>query len=119
MRLTSDFFAGALVRRAFGEGCFAAVMRKGAKEAGAIFVVIDRLDGTKDLYGPAPQAMFMEETEGADAKDGRLFECRIAQGDIFAVQEVLDREARMDPDFWVIEIEDREGRCFLSLASED
>ncbi|MEP2580565.1 MAG: DUF1491 family protein, partial [Roseibium sp.] len=38
MRVTSEFFVSALVRRVFGEGGFAAVSRRGAPEAGAVFV---------------------------------------------------------------------------------
>ena len=39
MRLTSDFWVSALMRRVFAEGGFAAVARRGASEAGAVFVV--------------------------------------------------------------------------------
>ncbi|ADZ71369.1 DUF1491 family protein [Polymorphum gilvum] len=113
MRVTSDFFVRALVRRVFGEGGFAAPVRKGAPEAGAIFVVVDRLDGRLDLYGPAPQAYFSE------TPDGRLFEPLITEGDRAAVDARLAREMRMDPDFWVIEIEDRDGRSFLPLVGEN
>ena len=55
MRLTSDMWVAAYVRRCNVEGVFAAVRRRGAKEAGAIFIKVTRLDGTADLYGPAPQ----------------------------------------------------------------
>ena len=60
MRVTSEFFASALVRRVFGDGGFAAVSKKGALEAGVILILVDRLDGTFDLYGPAPQSMFAD-----------------------------------------------------------
>ena len=110
-RLTSEFWVSAHVRRVFIEGAFAAVVRKGAAEAGAIFVRIDRLDGTIDLYGPAPQSYFDEETSGE-----RRFECLGKGLSPLDVQEKFEREARMDPDFWVLDIEDREGRHFLDLA---
>ena len=32
------------------------VRRRGAEEAGAIYIRIDRLNGTSDLFGPAPQS---------------------------------------------------------------
>ena len=38
------------------EGAIATVARRGAEEAGAIFVIVDWLDGTADLFGPAPQS---------------------------------------------------------------
>ncbi|MDJ0931810.1 DUF1491 family protein [Breoghania sp.] len=110
-RLTSEFWVAAHIRRGFGEGAFATVVRKGSPEAGAIFVRVDRLDGTIDLYGPAPQSMFDEDATGE-----RLFE-PIGEGlNPLDVQEKFEREERMDPDFWVLDIEDREGRHFLDLA---
>src|SRR3984893_11849087 len=58
MRLKSTIWAAAYVRRCHLEGAFAAVRRRGAEEAGAIFVKLNRLDGTAELFGPAPQAAF-------------------------------------------------------------
>ena len=49
-RVTSAFFVSALVRRAMHEGAFAALVRRGAEEAGVVFVLVDRLDGSVDLY---------------------------------------------------------------------
>ncbi|WP_428649875.1 DUF1491 family protein [Roseibium sp.] len=113
MRVTSDFFVSALVRRIFGEGGFAAVTKRGAAEAGAVFICVDRLDGSFDLYGPAPQAMF------SDLPQGRLFEQVFSRVDHEAVRERLVREARMDPDYWLVDIEARDGRIELPLASDD
>lgn len=113
MRLTSDFFVTALVRRIFGEGGFAAVSRRGAAEAGAVFVSVDRLDGSHDLFGPAPQAFF------PDQPDGRLFEPLLSGADRAAVEARLAAEARMDPDFWLVEVEARDGKVDLPLVEED
>lgn len=113
MRVTSEFFVSALVRRIFGDGGFAAVSRKGAPEAGAVFVCVDRLDGTYDLYGPAPQAMFSEQPQG------RLFECVLAQTDRDGVESRLKSEARMDPDFWLVDIEARDGRVDLPVIRDE
>lgn len=113
MRITSDFFVTALVRRIFSENGFAAISRKGAPEAGAIFVVVDRLDGSFDFYGPAPQAMFMEQPQG------RLFEQVLAKAQRDAITQKLEREARMDPDYWVVEIEARDGKVDLPLATDE
>jgi len=105
-RLTSDFWVAAYVRRCHLAGAYALVRRRGSPEAGAIFLVIDRLDGRNDLYAPAPQA----EVENARA---RTFE-RVAEGvDGLAVEERLAREMRFDSDVWIIAVEDREGRAFL------
>ena len=55
MRLKSAIWVAAYMRRCHVEGAFAVLRRRGAEEAGAIFIKVDRLDGTADLYGPAPQ----------------------------------------------------------------
>ncbi|MBA5779046.1 DUF1491 family protein [Stappia sp. F7233] len=110
MRLTSDFWVGAHVRRCFAEGAYAVVRRRGAREAGAIFLVVDRLDGTYDLYGPAPQTMLIDADTG-----GRLFERLQEKCDRETVEARFVREARIDPDFWVVEIEDRNGRAYLDM----
>ena len=53
MRLKSAIWVAAYVRRCNVEGVFAAVRRRGAEEAGAIFIKIARLDGTRYAAGPA------------------------------------------------------------------
>lgn len=113
MRVTSEFFVSALVRRQFAEGSFAAVSRRGAEEAGAVFVSVDRLEGTFDLYGPAPQAFFNEQPQG------RLFERILSSVDAEAIHDRLQREARMDPDHWLVEVEARGGTIDLPLAEDD
>jgi hypothetical protein len=105
-RLTSDFWVSAYVRRCHGEGAFAVVRRRGAAEAGAIFIVLDRLNGENDLYGPAPQSE-------AGAVIGRSFERLAERVDGLSVEERLARELRFDSDVWIVAVEDRDGRAFL------
>ncbi len=110
MRLKSGIWVAAYIRRCHVEGTFAAVRRRGADEAGAIFIKVNRLDGTADLYGPAPQAAFDE----AQPMDRAFSPCLKAQPAPEAETEAyLAREIRFDPDVWIVEIEDREGRHFL------
>ncbi|MEP3430919.1 MAG: DUF1491 family protein [Roseibium sp.] len=113
MRVTSDFFVSAFVRKVFGEGGFASIAKKGAPEAGVILILVDRLDGSFDLYGPAPQAMF------SDQPQGRLFEQVFSTVDRETIDQRLANEARMDPDFWVVEVEAREGKVDLPLVVDD
>ena len=58
MRLKSALWVAAYLRRCQVEGVYGVVRRRGAEEAGAVFVRISRLDGTSDLFGPAPQSAF-------------------------------------------------------------
>ncbi|KNY24277.1 DUF1491 family protein [Methylobacterium sp. ARG-1] len=111
MRLRSDFWVSAHLRRLGVEGIPAVLRRRGSPEAGAIFVKVDRLDGTADLYGPAPQALFEAEDSG-----DRRFTALITGGTPLDVEEWLTKEIRFDTDLWVIEIDDRAARHFLDLA---
>jgi hypothetical protein len=104
-------WVGAYLRRCQNEGLPAVVLRHGADEAGAIFVVVDRLDSTADLYAPAPQASF-SESQPSD----RLFQ-QVAQAEpLAAIDERIAREQRFDPDLWVVTIEDRRGCSLLDIV---
>lgn len=74
MRLRADIFVSALLRRVFASGDFAAVEKKGAEEAGAIFIRQHFRDGLETLYAPAPQTAFDEGQAG-----DRLFEIRLSR----------------------------------------
>jgi hypothetical protein len=114
MRLKSSIWVSAYLRRCSVEGAFAAVRRRGAEEAGAVFIKVSRLDGTGTLYAPAPQAVFDDE-KPAD----RLFTATLGN-DIPApeanIEARLAREIKFDPDVWILEVEDRAGRNFLDRA---
>lgn len=99
MRVTTEFFVSALVRRVFSAGGFAAVERRGASDAGAVFIRQRFRDGLETLFGPAPQSLF-----GA-GDDERRFEVRAARCEAPACDAVIAREARFDPDLWVLELE--------------
>jgi hypothetical protein len=113
MRLRSDIFAAALIRRAETQGAVAMLRRRGSAEAGAVFIKLDRLDGRAAVYGPAPQSE--ELPEGVD----RLFSKVHADDwvDPAEAEARLKREIMFDPDLWLIEIEDRDGRVFVDLAA--
>lgn len=110
MRLKSAIWVAAYIRRCQTEGVFAALRRRGAEEAGAIFVKLNRLDGTAELFGPAPQSAF-DDARPAD----RLFSRCLAEQPVpeARIEERLVREVRFDPDAWIVEIEDPAGRHFL------
>jgi hypothetical protein len=110
MRLKSAIWVSAYLRRCQVEGAFAAVRRHGADEAGAIFIKVNRLDGTAELFGPAPQSMFDEARPAERAFMRCIGEDKPADA---AVEAYLAREMRFDPDVWILEVEDRAGRHFL------
>ena len=114
MRLKSAIWVAAYIRRCHLEGAFAVVRRRGAEEAGAIFVKISRLDGTAALYGPAPQSSFDE----ARPIERRFVPSLAGFVEDAKAEAQLARQLKFDPDLWVIEVEDRAGRHFLDLAAD-
>ena len=112
MHLRADIFISAYLRRCMSEGAFAVLRRRGAAEAGAIFVKVDRLDGTCTLYGPAPQTELAES--GVDRIWHRLHDAETV--DPASAEERLRKEIKFDPDIWIVEVDDRAGRHFLDLS---
>lgn len=112
MRLKSNIWVSAYLRRCQTEGVFGAVRRRGAEEAGAVFVKVSLLDGNAMLYVPAPQTSY-DDGRPVD----RFFVPAAPQPmPEPAVEERLTKELRFDPDAWIVETEDRAGRHFLELA---
>lgn len=111
MRLRSDIWIAAYLRRCDVEGVTAVLRRRGAAEAGAIFVKVDRLDGACALFGPAPQS----EVD----HDARLFARMHKEEwvDPATAEARLAREIGFDSDLWIVEVEDRMGRNFLDIAA--
>ena len=111
MRLRSDIWVAAYLRRCAVEGACCVRRRRGAAEAGAIFIVIDALDGRLALFGPAAQTQI---GDGDDRRWTRMHDAPWT--DAADVAARLEREARFDPDLWVVDVEDRAGRNFLDEA---
>ena len=112
MRLKSSIWVAAYLRRCQTEGVFGAVRRRGAEEAGAVFVKVATLDGNAMLYVPAPQTVY------DDSRPIERFFMPLSQAPVpeASVEERLVREIKFDPDAWIVETEDRAGRHFLDLA---
>lgn len=101
MRLTTDFWVSALLRKVRGENGFAYLARHGAAEAGAIFITVYNKDGKLALYGPAPQIFY----QNPSSSDERRFITILSGTDERLVAEKLEKEAQFDPDIWIVEIE--------------
>jgi hypothetical protein len=96
------------------EGVSAVLRRRGAAEAGAIFVKVDHLNGNATLYCPAPQSVAAEAPRGVD----RMFARTHAAPSITSVEaeERLRREVAFDPDLWIVEVEKGVDGAWLDLA---
>lgn len=112
MRLKSHIWVAAYLRRCQTENIFGAVRRRGAEEAGAVFVKLALLDGTALLFGPASQSAY-DESRPAERMFAQLTPAPVPES---VVEERLAKEIRFDPDVWIVEIEDRAGRHHLDLA---
>lgn len=103
-RLSTDVWVGALIRRAELGGAFAMVLRKGDPRAGAVLVkAVDRRADVARLYAEAVRG------------EGERVWMEPALTDAEAALDAyVERAVRVDPDIWVVEIEDVEGRHFLT-----
>ena len=115
MRLTSDLWVSAYLRRRNSAGKPSVLVRRGAKEAGAIFVRVDRLDGTHDLYEPASQLSYSEDNS---RQGDRLFRRCLEAVSTFDIMDRLEKEAKFDSDFWVVETECADAVHDLMLAED-
>lgn len=106
MRLSSEFWIKAHMRRCTAGGAFAVVARHGDDRSGAVFLKINLLDGRARLLGPAPAGMSGSEGE-------RQFQVHVEPAPEADVDRYIARQVEFDADLWVIEIEDRQGRSFL------
>lgn len=100
-RLTSDFWVGAYLARLRIADIPAFVVAKGDPDAGAILVKLNTLDGRavafSRAYGPEGDRVWAALADGPEAE----------------VDAALARQRAFDPDVWLIEVEDREGRHML------
>ncbi len=108
MRLKAGIWVGAYIRKLNALAVAAAVTRRGDGDAGAIFIKVASLDGFARVLRPAATGMAGAENErfwSSAFPDGQLEETK--------ADAYLARQAGFDPDIWVIEVEDRQGRHFL------
>lgn len=104
--LRSDIWVQALLRTAQSLGAAGFVVRKGDETAGAVLVKVARLDGTARLLIPA--------RDGAGARIYLDLTGKTAGPDEPSIDAYLSKRASQDQDIWIVEIEDKLGRSFLS-----
>jgi hypothetical protein len=114
MRLKSGIWVAAYLRRCQTAGVFGAVRRRGAEEAGAVFVKVALLDGNAMLYAPAPQTVY-DDSRPIERLFMPTSKAPLPEP---SVEERLQKEVRFDPDAWIVETEDRAGRHFLDLSRD-
>jgi hypothetical protein len=108
MRLKSEIWVKAYLRRCQSEGAMAMLVRRGDTDAGAIYIKAVRSDGMALLFGPAPAGL-------DEADEERRWE-PLLSGKPTAEAEAdayLARQVSFDSDIWIIAVEDRDGRHFM------
>jgi hypothetical protein len=107
--LSSDLWVGALVRRAEIGGAYATVVRKGDARAGTVIVkAYDTSERRARLY-----------TEAFGPDGDRLWIQPVSSELESDIDAFIQRQAGYDPDIWVVEIEDRQGRHFITEKVAD
>jgi hypothetical protein len=114
MRLKTEIWVKAYLRRCQVEGAAAVLVQRGDSDAGAIHIKVSRLDGTAALFGPAPAGL---DEASEERRWQRCLEPEPVGEE--AADAYLARQIEFDPDLWIVSVEDRQGRHFLDdwLAS--
>ncbi len=103
MKLDTDLWVYALIRRAHQGGAFATIARKGDSHGGSVLVKqVNRRAGVTRLYAEATradgEAVWMQPRDSTEEAE---------------LDAYIERAIRIDPDLWVVEIDDPDGRHFL------
>lgn len=101
-RLTADMWVSAYLTRLRLQDIPAFVVAKGDATAGAVLVKLSTLDGQAVAY----QRSF-------DLMTGERAWVELASGADADVDAALGKQRSFDPDLWVIEVEDKQGRHLL------
>ncbi len=101
-RLTARFWVDAYLARLRLTDIPAFVVAHGDDTGGAVLIKLNTLDGSAVLY----QRAF-------DLMTGERAWTILSEGAEDQVDEAVARQRGFDPDLWVIEVEDRDGRHLL------
>ncbi|MBB3711212.1 hypothetical protein FHS00_000774 [Limimaricola variabilis] len=101
-RLATGIWVSAYLARLRLHDIPAFVTAKGDETAGAVLVKSNTLDGQGRLF-----------QRSLDLMTGARAWITLAEGEEAEVDASIERQRRFDPDLWVIEVEDRQGRTLL------
>jgi hypothetical protein len=101
-RLTAEFWVQAYLARLRLNNIPAFVVAHGDNTAGAVLVKLNTLDGNATCF-----------QRGFDLMSGARQWDTLVSGAEADVDAAVTRQRGFDPDLWVIEVEDRDGRHLL------
>jgi hypothetical protein len=102
-RLSTDLYVSAHIRTAAREGVPIMVLRRGDASSGSLILKINLLNGTARVLVEAryDDARVWSPATQSDPMDER------------AADDYMRRQAEIDPDAWLLEIEDKQGRIWF------
>ncbi len=104
-RIKTGIWVSAFIRRVGADGTAAMVVRKGDTDAGLVLIKTNRLvDPGCMVYSPSRDLDGNRVWSRATGPDP------VSEADADAY---IARQLSFDPDLWVVEVEDRDGRHFL------
>lgn len=114
MAVKTEIWVKAHLRRCFAAGLTGVVARRGAEEAGSVFVKVTLPSGMGRVMAPAPGPAY-------DALGDRrwiepLGSTPVAMEDI---DRFLARQVAIDPDVWILDIDDPSGTGLLEGSGEE
>jgi hypothetical protein len=103
-RLPAHVDVSALVRQVNAAGGFAAVIRKGERDAGTILLQLVENGRNARVYERMPQLdgsrkWTLIKSEAIDSKQ--------------QIDEYLNRRSHQDPDLWIVELDIPDGERFI------
>ncbi len=107
-RLTAEFWVHAYLARLRFQDIPGFVVTHGDDTAGAVLVKLNTLDG---------QAIAFQRSFDLMSGDRKWVE--LSSGPEADVDSAIQRQRSFDPDLWVIEVEDRQGRHLLGEEGLD
>lgn len=100
-RLPTHLWVGAGLARCSGDGIAAVVVSKGDPHGGMVLVRVDRLGDGVLLFG---------QERGLDGSLGWRIIMEDAPAEEPRIPSYVEKASNRDPDLWVIDVEDRNGR---------
>lgn len=95
-RLNAKVFVSSLVRRANAAGDFATIVKKGDQTAGQVLLVARRRNGRQQVF---------TRTMNSRGDYSWTVAIEVNQDELGKINEYLDKQARYDPDLWIVELD--------------
>ena len=113
MAVRTEIWVKAHLRRCFAAGLTGVVARRGAEEAGAVFVKVTRAADAVLLFGPPPGPAYDEQGQ-------RRWAMPLGPEPVAAeaAGAFLSPQMALDPALWILDIDDPRGNGLIETGAE-